>query len=219
MEEAITACKYGSARKLKEFLDDGWEDSYDLNRALCQAAWLGRTDMIRMLLDHGVKADANADGDRMSPLFFAASENRVDAAKMLIDAGADACFVGDKGFSPLMVAAKLGHTEVARLLISKGADVEGSSTVAEIRAEREAEEEDKRRAAEAAETQRQLETAKATVLAAAAAAETEPDVPPVPAWPEPTAMEEAEPVPEPAAAPEPTAMETEPVAEPVGEQS
>ena len=64
----IAQSSHGSARKLKEFLDDGWEDSYDLNRALCQAAWLGRTDMIRMLLDHGVKADANADGDRMSPL-------------------------------------------------------------------------------------------------------------------------------------------------------
>ena len=47
-----------------------------------------------------------------------------------------------------MVAAKLQHTEVARLLISKGANVEGSSTVAAIRAEMEAEEEDKRRAAE-----------------------------------------------------------------------
>ena len=149
--------------------------------------------------------------------FFAASEGRVEAAKMLIDAGADACFVGDKGFSPLMVAAKLGHKEVACLLISKGADVEGSSTVAAIRAAMEAEEEDKPRAAEAAETQRQLETAKATVLAAAAAAPE--DAPSVPAWPEPTAMEEAEPVPEPAAAaPEPTAMDTEPVDEPVGEQ-
>jgi len=221
-DDCLTACKYGSARKLKEFLDEGWEDSYDLNRALCQAAWLGRTDMIRMLLDHGVKADANADGDRMSPLFFAASEGRVEAAKMLIDAGADACFVGDKGISPLMVAAKLGHTEVARLLISKGADVEGSSTVAEIRAEMEAEEEEKRRAeaAEAAaEQQRQLETAKATVLAAAAAAEPEPpaaSLPDVPAWPEPTPVE---PTPAPApAAPEPTAMETEPVDAPVGEQ-
>ena len=81
----------------------------------------------------------------------------------------------------------------------------------------------KRRAAEAAETQRQLETAKATVLAAAAAAEPEPDAPPaaslpdVPAWSEPTAMEEAVPVPA-AEAPEPAAMEIEPVAEPVGEQ-
>ena len=67
-EDCHTACKYGSARKLKEFLDDGWEDSYGLNKALCQAAWLGRTDMVRMLLDHGVKADANAGGDRQSPL-------------------------------------------------------------------------------------------------------------------------------------------------------
>ena len=231
---------------MKEFLDAGWEDSYDLNRALCQAAWLGRTDMIRMLLDHGVKADANADGDRMSPLFFAAQEGFVDAAKMLIDAGADACFVGDKGFSPLMVAAKLGHKEVACLLISKGADVEGSSTVASIREEMEAEEEDKRRAeaAEAAaEQQRQLETAKATVLAAAAAAAPpEQDAPPaaflpdVPAWPtsedtpapqaapdnaeeaEDAVMEEAEPAPAPAAAPPvPAAMETEPVIEASGE--
>ena len=64
------------------------------------------------------------------------------------------------------------------------------------------------------------------MLAAAAAAEPEPDAPPaaslpdVPAWSEPTAMEEAEPVPESApAAPEPTAMEIEPVEAPVGEQS
>ena len=63
------------------------------------------------------------------------------------------------------------------------------------------------------------------MLAAAAAAEPEPDAPPaaslpdVPAWPEPTAMEEAEPAPEPAAAaPEPAAMEIEPVVEPVDEQ-
>jgi len=60
---------------------------------------------------------------------------------MLIDAGADACFTDDDGFSPLMVAAKLGHKAVACLLISKGADVEGSSTVAAIRAAMEAEEE------------------------------------------------------------------------------
>ena len=132
-DDCHTACKYGSARKLKEFLDAGWEDSYDLNRALCQAAWLGRTDMIRMLLDHGVKADANADGDRMSPLFFAAQEGRIDAAKMLIDAGADACFVGDKGFSPLMVAAKLGHNTIGPdgfeiLEPSKGSTKEGTFT-------------------------------------------------------------------------------------------
>ena len=63
------------------------------------------------------------------------------------------------------------------------------------------------------------------MLAAAAAAEPEPDAPPaaslpdVPAWPEPTAMEEAEPAPAPApAAPEPAAMEIEPVAEPLDEQ-
>ena len=80
--------------------------------------------------------------------FFAASEGRLDAAKMLIDAGADACFKDNDGVSPLMVAAKLQHTEVARLLISKGANVEGSSTVAAIRTAMEAEEEGKRRAAE-----------------------------------------------------------------------
>ena len=170
-EDCQMACRYGSAQKLKEFLDAGWEDEPDLNRALCQAAWMGRVDMIRMLLDHGVAADANAGGDRQSPLcgrgvlpsisaamasysrnstrrFFAAAEGRIDAAKMLIDAGADACFTDSDGVSPLMVAAKLQHTEVARLLISKGANVEGSSTVAAIRTAMEAEEEGKRRAAE-----------------------------------------------------------------------
>ena len=105
-EDCHAACRYGSARKLKEFLDAGWEDESDMNRALCQAASMGRVDMIRMLLDHGVAADASAGGGRQSPLFFAAAEGRLDAAKMLIDAGADACFMDDNGFSPLSVSTE-----------------------------------------------------------------------------------------------------------------
>ena len=55
-------------------------------------------------------------------------------------------------------------------------------------------------------------------------AESEPDAPPaaslpdVPAWPEPTAMEEPVSAPAAAAAPEPAAMEIEPVAEPLDEK-
>ena len=58
------------------------------------------------------------------------------------------------------------------------------------------------------------------MLAAAAAAETEPaaSLPDVPAWPEPTAMEEPVSAPAAAAAPEPAAMEIEPVEAPVAEQ-
>ena len=55
------------------------------------------------------------------------------------------------------------------------------------------------------------------LAAAAAAAPPEPpaaSLPDVPAWPEPTAMEETVPAPA-AEAPEPAAMEIEPVEEPV----
>ena len=145
------ACKYGSARALKTFLDaEEPPDHYDLNRALCQAAWMGRGDLVRMLLDHGVAADANAGGDRQSPLFFAASAGRANAAQMLLDAGADASFGDVNGFSPLMVAVQFGHTEVARLLISKGADVKGSSTIKALREEMDAAEEKRQRESAAA---------------------------------------------------------------------
>ena len=57
-----------------------------------------------------------------SPLLFAARHGDLDAARYLIDAGADANDTAPVGTSALVVAAHSGHTELALYLLDQGAD-------------------------------------------------------------------------------------------------
>ena len=57
-----------------------------------------------------------------SPLLFAARHGVLDAARYLIDAGADANDTAPIGTSALVVAAHSGHTELALYLLDQGAD-------------------------------------------------------------------------------------------------
>jgi ankyrin repeat protein len=64
----------------------------------------------------------------MTPLIMAASNNQIEAAKILLDAGADVNAPSGWYAPPLCIAAEKGYVEMARLLIERGANVEGNST-------------------------------------------------------------------------------------------
>ena len=58
----------------------------------------------------------------MTPLLFAARDGLLDAAKMLVEVGADVNAADPNGITPLMMAITNGQLAVARLLIDHGAD-------------------------------------------------------------------------------------------------
>jgi len=58
----------------------------------------------------------------MTALSFAAREGRLEAARLLIDAGADVNAREANGISPLVMAITNRHTPVAALLLARGAD-------------------------------------------------------------------------------------------------
>jgi ankyrin repeat protein len=58
----------------------------------------------------------------MTALSFAAREGRLDAARLLIDAGADVNAPEANGIGPLLMAISNRHTPVAALLLSRGAN-------------------------------------------------------------------------------------------------
>ena len=58
----------------------------------------------------------------MTALSFAAREGRLEAARLLLDAGADVNAREANGISPLVMALTNRHTAVAALLLSRGAD-------------------------------------------------------------------------------------------------
>lgn len=93
-------------------------------RAVHFAATLGDPAMLRFLLDATAEIDARDDEDK-TPLHRAAIHGNTDAAKLLIERGADIEAVDDRyGFTPLISAALSGRLEIVRLLIKAGANIE-----------------------------------------------------------------------------------------------
>ena len=112
-------------------------DEDDLTQAMRTAVGKNRCDMLRLLLDHGVAADARRVSYYRTALFAAANPItpdghdrpgycHIDAAIMLLDAGADVNYSDLDGYTPLIEAAHGGHLEMLRLLLRRGADLDAS---------------------------------------------------------------------------------------------
>jgi ankyrin repeat protein len=91
---------------------------------LINAVWNNQIDSVRILLRRG--ADLNAtcslssnDGN-WNALHVAGIEGRVEAAKVLIEAGIDTNLKSMKGETPLDIAVKNHHRALADLIRSKG---------------------------------------------------------------------------------------------------
>jgi ankyrin repeat protein len=100
---------------------------------LLNAVREGDTTAVARLLAAG--ADPNASVPKPTPsgsvvhttaLVQAAMHGRLEAARLLLDAGADPDHAGGNGFTPLMTAAMAGHLEVLRLLLGRAAAVDAS---------------------------------------------------------------------------------------------
>lgn len=71
------------------------------------------------LPDRGRRAEASGG---MTPLLYAARDGRVEAARLLVEAGADLELAEANAIRPLLMAAINNQLDVARLLLGAGAD-------------------------------------------------------------------------------------------------
>ena len=97
-------------------------DDHGCFTALCQAAYLGRTTIVRLLLDAGAAADEESATARA--LGAAALGGQVEAADILVKRGASLDLPDEVGLTPLMHAARVGQLAVVRYLVESGADVD-----------------------------------------------------------------------------------------------
>jgi ankyrin repeat protein len=109
--------------------DGRWyEDRWQWLSALMLASREGHTDVVELLLKHGVDVDQRlqlahgAEPDNQTALFFA-SRKYPRVVKLLLEYGADTNLSDWQGNTPLLVAAQKGELEIARLLLEHGADV------------------------------------------------------------------------------------------------
>ncbi len=92
---------------------------------LCTAVSTGQVALIRVLLAGGAKVRSEADG--WTALHAAARWRDTVAARLLLEARADANATGRFGDTPLHMAAWDGDVEMARLLLAYGANVNSAS--------------------------------------------------------------------------------------------
>ncbi len=109
-----------------------WQPSPDpqevLDEALVWASKSNRLAVLERLVTAGARV--NADPYRGTPLIWAAVCNRTEAARWLLDHGADinqkATFGGathGQGITALHMAAQYGHLAMVKLLVERGADL------------------------------------------------------------------------------------------------
>ena len=96
------------------------------------AAKEGDLDAVSMHLAAGVSTEWRHPLTAATPLVAAAENDEVEAANMLIEAGANVHARDRQGSTALTHAAANGYTELARRLLSKGADPSAQSMTASI---------------------------------------------------------------------------------------
>lgn len=146
----MTCAGTGTADAVAALLDHGannvnaTEASYG-QTALMRAAGQENPEVVRLLLSHGADIHArsttyelavslgNATSERgggsvmipqrgFTPLLFAARHDRVENARLLLDAGVDINESAPTGESALVIASFSDQGEVARFLVERGAD-------------------------------------------------------------------------------------------------
>ncbi len=80
--------------------------------------------ILRLFLDVGVDANCEVYGD--THLYDVANNGFLEAAKILIEYGADVNQARDTGDTPFSIALEKDHIEIAKLLIDSGVDVNGA---------------------------------------------------------------------------------------------
>lgn len=122
MSEALQALYAGDVEKARELLPP------DEQLTVFEAAAFGRSERLAEILRNDPAEAAALSDDGFTALHLAVFAEQEDAARLLIDHGADVDALATSPIArvrPLGTAAFVGSLAMARLLLDRGADVNG----------------------------------------------------------------------------------------------
>jgi ankyrin repeat protein len=116
----VLACENGSAAMVGKLLFAGAKPT---ETALMTCSWTGNPEALKLLLDRGSDPNAKETQRGQTALMWALDQKHLDAARILIEHGADINAHSRNGFTPLLFAAKQGDLAAVRTLLEAGARV------------------------------------------------------------------------------------------------
>ena len=128
--ELFSAIQRGDVDRVRAMLEAGADPDVYMNRppywrplhaAIEALEEGGSLEALELLIRHGARVDGRDREGDATPLLMAVFRGCTDAARLLLEHGADANAVGGEGDSPLCWAAREGDVELARLLLEHGA--------------------------------------------------------------------------------------------------
>jgi len=125
--DLFEAAALGYVDRLRERLmdDPGAASAFspDGFTALHFAAFFGKPEAAKVLLEHGASVDAYTRNPFANqPLHAAAAGRHIEVCRVLLAAGADVNATQHGGYTPLHEAAQHGDAEMTELFLSAGAD-------------------------------------------------------------------------------------------------
>lgn len=91
--------------------------------ALHGAAWGGRPEIVKLLVDAGANA-SRADRNGSSPLLLAVEQQNAETVELLLQLGATTETADNAGRSPVHVAAEKENVQILKMLVKAGATTE-----------------------------------------------------------------------------------------------
>lgn len=98
-------------------------DSQATRQLLLESAEKGKSEVLEVLMKHGVKPDIREKISNATALMYAAEYNHLDAVKILFRHGAVVNAQDEYGKTALHYAAEHGQLEVIKILLKKGANI------------------------------------------------------------------------------------------------